>query len=333
MRFLDNNLINTFAHPWVLLALPLPLLLLVWHLYRARHGPSILFGDLKIAHGIPVSMKQRIQKLFPWIRAIALCLGIVALARPQYGVVDRTVRQMGVDISMVIDVSGSMAAQDYHPDRITVAKEAAIDFVRNREADRVHVILFAVDAFLFTPPTLDMGTVEQFLESIYLGIIPSNGTAIGDALAIAVRELDKSDAESRVVVLMTDGENNSGRVQPLEAAEIARALGIPVYTIGVGRNPGPQRSFGGIGLGARGLGFDETELMRMAEMTGGRYYRVTDEDGLRRVYQEVDEMVKSEVQVEETTDYDERFMLFWFPGLALIGLEFFLRAFWLRRLP
>lgn len=328
----QEGFINHFANWWFLLALPLPLMMLAWHLWRHWHRPAVLYSDLSVAAGLPVTLKQRVLGLMPYTRALALCLGIVALARPQYGTVEYSASSLGVDIALSIDVSGSMQETDYRPNRLEAAKQAAIDFVDGRETDRVSVVVFGESAALLCPPTLDMDAAQLFIQAISDGMVGNQATAVGDGLALAVRKLEDSTAKSRVAILLTDGENNSGQIDPLKAGEIAKALGVKVYTIGLGRGGrGQQLPF--LGTMMSNAGFNESTLKQIAEITGGQYFRASDEKSLQEIYDQIDRMEKSEIEVEETADYNERFMLFWFPGLALIGLEFLLRAFWLRRLP
>jgi Ca-activated chloride channel family protein len=280
-------------------------------------------------------MKQRVETLLPWLRTLVLCLGIVALARPQYGDIEYNVKSLGVDIALVIDVSNSMQERDFRPNRLEAAKEAAIEFVSNRLTDRVSVIVFGEFAGTLCPPTLDMATAERFIGAIYDGIIPNNATAIGDGLGTAVKKMEDSPAKSRVAILLTDGENNTGELTPEQASETAKALGVRVYTIGVGRGASFARSrIPGFNLGIQGgQGFDEETLKKIASETGGKYFHATDEKTLKSIYDEIDRMEKSEIEVDESADMNEQFSFFWFPALALLGLEFILRAFWLRRLP
>jgi Ca-activated chloride channel family protein len=327
--------INHFAHPWLLLLFPIPVLLLVAGLVWRRQSPSILFSGLDIARGLPVSFRQRVLQLLPYTRCLVLMLGVVALARPQYGTTTFSSTALGVDIALVLDVSGSMQEQDYPPNRLEAAKAAAISFIKGRTTDRISVVVFGVSAALLCPPTLDMNAAAQFVAAIHDQMINGSATAVGDGLALAVSKLKDSEAKSRVVILLTDGESNSGNISPTQAAEIARALDVRVYTIGMGRagGGGGANLLGGLNFLPSGPGFNEDGLKEIARITGGRYFRSSNNDGLKEIYREIDQLEKTEIEVEETTDYDERFHYFWFPALLLLGLEFLLRAFWLRRLP
>ncbi len=330
-------LINDFQHPYWLLALPIPIILLVVQIIRERRKqPSVIYSDLSIAKNLPGTWKTALLKVFPWTRTLALILGIIALARPQYGTLELRTSAEIVDISLVIDVSGSMQEQDFHPNRLEAAKKAAIQFVEKRKSDRVSVVLFGLNAAILCPPTLDMVSVQSFISRIHNQIINNNKTAVGDGLALAVKQITESKEEdvkvaSRVVVLLTDGESNSGSIQPLQAAEIAESLGVRVYTIGMGG--GSLNRPGFMSLPRARKSFDEESLIEIARITGGKYFHADSDEKLDVIYDEIDQMERTEVKAEESVDYDERFMIFWFPGLLLLGLEFFLRAFLLRRLP
>lgn len=328
---MTTETIFRFLHPWFLAALPIPFLLLGLSLWRRRRGrPGILYSDLSIARDIPKSTRQHVESLLPWTRTAALCLGIVALARPQFGNVEYNVSSLGVDIALVIDVSNSMTITDFRPNRLEAAKSAAIDFVEGRTTDRVTVVVFGEFAGVLCPPTLDMETAKRFIDAIYDGIIPDSATAIGDGLGTAVKKLEDSEAKSRVAILLTDGENNSGTLAPLQAAESAKTLGVRVYTIGVGgdgRIPGMPFSL------PRGSGFDAKTLQEIASITGGKYYHATDEKSLNEIYDEIDQLEKSEIEVDQSADFDEQFPVYLYPALILLGLEIFMQAFWLRRLP
>ena len=318
-----DSMINHFAQPLLLLLLPLPVLFLLWRLWRGVRPPTTLYSDLSITAGLPVSLRQRINSVFPWTRALALCLGIVALARPQYGTVEFDVNSLGLDIALVIDVSGSMQQQDFLPNRLEAAKAAAAQFVSGRQSDRVSVVVFGDQAAVLCPPTLDMGAVTMFINSIRDGIIRNNATAIGDGLGLAVSKLKDSPAKERVVILLTDGENNAGKLDPVQTGQIAAALNVKVHSISVGRVQG----------GRNNPGFDTSEIREISRVTGGLYFHASNEQALKKIYDEIDALEKVEIEVNETATYNERFMFFWFPALVLLALEFLLRGFWIGRLP
>jgi Ca-activated chloride channel family protein len=333
-----QDLVYRFLHPWWLLALPLPFVWLLIQRWRETSSPpAVLYSDLSDLKGLPVSIGQRIHYLLPWGRCLALVLGVLALARPQSGTVEYSSSSLGVDIAMVLDVSGSMQEMDFKPNRLEAMKEAAVKFIRQRESDRVTVVVFGESAGVLCPPTLDMGAAQMFIEAIQDGILRNQSTAVGEGLALGVDKLKDSPAKSRIAILLTDGENNSGKILPMQAAEIAKSLKVRVYTIGVGREElGMALNLGGGQITQMPMArpqFDDKTLKQIAELTGGRYYHATDENALKKVYDEIDQMEKTEIETREAADYNEQFMVFWFPGLFLLALEFLLRAFWLRRLP
>jgi Ca-activated chloride channel family protein len=332
-----SDFINHFAHPWFLAALVLVPVLLLLQRRADRNSPSVLYSDLSIAKGLPRSARQRFMSVIPYSRALVLSLGIIALARPQYGNLELKTSALGVDIALVLDVSGSMLEDDYLPSRLEAAKVAAQAFVKARTTDRISVIVFATSAALLCPPTLDMAAAEQFIGAIHRDMIASGSTAVGDGLGLAVSKLKDSPAKSRVAIVLTDGDSNSGKITPEQAAETAEALKVRVYTIGLTRGNAGGAAMGGL-LGGQAFappsaGFNEEILKNIAERTGGKYFRASNERSLRQIYQEIDALEKTEIEVQQTADYDERFYLFWLPALLLLGIEFLLKAFWLRRLP
>ncbi len=325
-----------FFHPWFLVLLPIPFILLAIQLRgEKKKTPSVVYSDSSFVGQLPKTLKVRALRFLPWVRCLALCLGVIALARPQYGFVEYTTSALGIDIALVLDVSGSMQETDFLPNRLEAAKEAAIEFVDNRKTDRVSVVLFGESAAVLCPPTLDMETAKLFLSSVQDKIISNQRTAIGEGLALAVKQMEQQEektdiARSRVAILLTDGENNAGKINPMQAAEIAKALNVRVYTIGVG---GGMRARGRTFNFRAPASFDAEALKEISEMTDGQYFHATDEKSLNQIYAEIDQLEKTEIETDETADFNEKFMFAWFPALLLLGLEFFLRAFWLRRIP
>jgi Ca-activated chloride channel family protein len=320
-----------FLHPWLLLLLPLPLVWLAWHYAsRARRHPSVLYSDLAGLAMIRPTLRVRLLGLLPVLRAVALLLGILALARPQYGQTERRLSALGLDIALAIDVSNSMMAEDFQPNRLEVAKDVVQDFVAGRESDRISVVVFGATAAVLSPPTFDRNAVNAFVDRIHDGMIDNRKTAIGMGLGLSLSNLEDSEAKSRIVVLLTDGENNEGIISPEQAAEMARALGVRVYTIGMGTNDVMHRGPWGMGAVAS---FDEESLRMIAEKTGGRYYAATNTGALRAIYEEIDRLEKTEIEIDEYENFDERFMLLWLPGLLLLAFELVARGLWLGRLP
>ena len=242
----------------------------------------------------------------------------------------------GIDIVMSVDVSGSMLARDFTPDRLGAAKEVASNFIMDRPNDRIGLVVFAGESFTQCPLTTDKRSLLSLLGSVKSGMI-DDGTAIGNGLATAVNRLRESQAKSKVIILLTDGVNNSGQIAPLTAAEIAQSYGIRVYTVGVGTMgmaPYPAIDmWGHLTFQPMKVEIDEKMLTEIAEMTGGKYFRATDNRRLKDVYDEINQLERSRVEVENFTHYQERFTLFAILALVLLIGEFVLRQTWLRRLP
>ncbi len=326
-----------FAQPWALVAL-LALLPLFWHWWRrAKRPAALLHADLSLFEDAKPTMRVRLRHLPRALRVLFLVLGVIAIAGPESGVVSEEISTFGVDIVTVLDRSSSMLALDFEPDRITVARHTIRDFAEGRERDRVGLVVFAREAFTACPLTLDRRALLGILAGVEIAGREDDGTAIGLGLASAVNRLKESDAESRVVVLVTDGENNAGEIAPLTAAELANELGIRVYTIGVGSygyTPFPQRDrFGRLRRQAVRVEIDEDTLKRIAELTGGRYFRAAEQDALAEVFATIDELERSEIRSEVHVDWSARFQP-WLLAAGLVFLFELLVARWLvGRLP
>lgn len=281
--------------------------------------------------------RLRLRPLLPAMRAAALVLLIIALARPQKTLQEEEIKAEGIDIMLAIDLSSSMLAKDFEPDRLEVCKRVASEFVTKRAYDRVGLSVFAGEAFTQTPLTTDHKIVKEFMAGLECGML-EDGTAIGMGLATAINRLKDSPSASKIVILLTDGVNNVGYVKPLTAAEIAQELGVKVYTIGVGTNgdaltPVSRRSDGRYIFGLARVEIDEALLQQIAEMTGGKYFRALSEQGLEDIYDEIDALEKTEIDVTVIKRYSERF--YWFAGMALLllCLEILLRYTVLRTIP
>ncbi len=310
------------ADPWfLLLAALIPLL--VWrYLIRRRDGEgSLRFSSTMAMEGIRSTWTVWARHVFFGIRMAALLLLIAAMARPQRGTEEEEVLTEGVDIMVAFDASGSMAAEDFEPrNRLFVAKAVVRSFVEGLRHDRVGLVVFAGKALTRCPLTLDYSVLLGVLDDIQLGMI-EDGTAIGSALAASLNRLRLSKAKSKVIVLVTDGVNNRGEIQPLDAAKIARALGVKIYTVGVGsrgmaRFPVTDPAYGRIYMNLP-VEIDEASLRRIAETTGGIYYRATDRPSLERIFREIAALEKTKIEVKAYTHYRELFMIFLFPALAL----------------
>ena len=261
---------------------------------------------------------------------------IFALARPQTGITSETILTEGIDIVLVIDISSSMLAEDLQPNRMEAAKEVAANFVAGRRHDRIGLVAFAGEAFTQAPLTLDYSVVMTLLAELDIGMI-EDGTAVGMGLATAVKRLQASDADSKVVILLTDGSSNRGEIGPITAAQLARALGVRVYTIGAGsrgtaRVPINDPLRGQVYANMR-VDIDEETLREVAALTGGRYFRAMDREGLGEIYAEIDELERTEIEVENFTQFAERFPLVLAFGLMLIMMELGLSQTVMRKLP
>lgn len=330
-------MIFRFASPWLLLLLLIPVALALLPLLtrnRLRNA-TLQYSDLRLTNPLRPSIRQRLRFILPALRLIALALLIVALARPQSGNAREIISGEGVDIAIVLDISGSMAALDFEPNRLGAARQVIHDFIDQRQYDRIGLVIFATEAFSQVPPTLDYGVLKRILDETQVSwdIGLDSGTAIGLGLANGANMLRDSEADSRVIILLTDGANNSGQIDPLTAAEIAQALDIRVYTIGAAR-PGPAAlPFPDGRIEYRDSEIDEETLKDIAEITGGLYFRAEDEVGLQEIYDTINELERSQVEVRTFTRYTELAIWFILPAALLLVLEALLRRTLLRKIP
>ncbi len=283
------------------------------------------------------SIRGQLRGLLPLLRALCIGALIIALARPQQVLKEEEIKAEGIDIAMVMDLSSSMLAQDFKPDRLEVSKRVAAEFVDKRKFDRVGLAVFAGEAFTQCPLTTDHGVVKDFLENLKCGIL-EDGTAIGMGLATGVNRLKDSEAKSKVIILLTDGVNNAGYIKPLTSAEIAQEFNIKVYTIGVGSTgealtPVSRRSDGRYIFGLARVEIDEALLQQIAEMTGGKYFRATSAEGLKKIYAEIDLLERTEMDITSIKRYSEEFHRFAFWGMMFLILELVLRYTFLRAIP
>jgi len=327
-----------FATPFILLLLLLVPLYVVLEIRWRRARPVVAFPHLDLAKS--VSGRRGVWKRFivPTLRAAALALVVLALARPQAGRGTETVLTEGIDIVLAIDVSGSMKAEDFQPkNRLAVAKEVVADFIEGRRSDRIGMVVFAARSFTQCPLTLDYNVLRELLESVEIGMIDERKTAIGTAIATAANRLRESDADSRVIVLLTDGRSNAGEIDPVTAAEAARALGIRIYAIGAGTPEGGPIPVDDPVWGKRYVhaetDIDEETLGRIAEITGGRYFRATSESMLKDVYERIDELETTKIEVKHFTHYTELAARFIIAALAVVVLELLARVTIVRRSP
>lgn len=329
-----------FRYPWLLLLILL-VPLVVYLRYGRKRKTAIRFSDgSQLAH-LPPSWAVLAQPVLPVLYGIALILAVIALARPQKGLEESNVRAEGIDIILCIDVSTSMLAEDFATatraiNRIDASKEVLEKFIESRTYDRMGLVAFAAMPFTMAPLSMDHGWLLQQVQRLETGVLP-DGTAIGSGLSAAVNRLRDSEAKSKIVVLLTDGINNSGDITPLNAAKAAQALGIKVYTIGAGTDGLvriPLRDpFGGTRYVRQPSEIDEPTLKEMASMTGGKFYRARDMNTLKAVYEEIDQLEKTEINVDQYRYFEERFQPFLAFALGCLMLEKLLALTRLGRLP
>lgn len=315
----------TFANPWLLLLLAVIPLLILHYRWQRKRVPAVRFSSLADARKIRVGWPRWIRHILFASKLVALTLLILSLARPQKGYTEEEILTEGVDIIVTLDVSGSMAAEDFSPrNRLFVAKDVVKKFIQKRRYDRIGMVVFAADSFTKCPLTLDYGVLMRLLDDVQLGTL-RDGTAIGTALATSVNRLKSTKAESKVIVLLTDGVNNAGEIDPLTAAEIAKAFGIKVYAIGVGnKGLAPFPVDNPLGGGKRyvqiPVELDEEILQQVVELTEGQYFRATDKNSLEEIFKTIDALEKSEVKVKSYSRYNELFALFLIPAMGLLFL-------------
>jgi Ca-activated chloride channel family protein len=324
-----------FAQPkfiWLFLLLPL---LVAWYVFvynKRRPTLQISTTDGFKAHR---SIRYYLQHLPFACRCIAVAFVIVALARPQSTSKSESIHTEGIDIVLCLDISSSMLAQDFKPNRLEAAKDIATQFIAERISDRLALIVFAGESFTQCPLTTDRVTLVNLLKDVECGMI-EDGTAIGNGLATSVSRLEDSKSVSRVVILLTDGVNNSGEVPPIMAAEIAQTYGIRVYTIGVGTigtAPYPMMTPYGVQMQQMKVEIDEDMMHTIAEMTGGKYFRATSNTKLLEIYKEINQMEKAKVEVDSLTHLKEEFLPYAIFALIFLLLDIILRLTILRRLP
>ena len=325
-----------FEYPKLLWLLLVPALLLAHYLYRELCGRSphvrvSAAAPWKAAGASPLAVLRHLPFA---LRLAALSLIIVCIARPRSSSEMEKVDSEGIDIVLAMDVSTSMLARDFKPDRISAAKDIAIEFIAERPTDRMGIVVFAGESYTQCPLTTDRATLINLMKEVTTDLI-EDGTAIGNGLATAVARMMDSDAKSRVVILLTDGVNNRGEISPETAAEIAKTYGIRVYTIGVGANgtaPYPVMTPWGVEMRDVQVEIDETLLQSIADATGGRYFRATDNTKLSEIYSEINRMEKARTTIDSFPVYKELYGKYALAALVCLLLELLLRIL-LRRLP
>ena len=328
--------IDSWANPGYLYLLAIIPLLIVWYWFRHRNRePEMNFSDLGAFEGETKSSKVWLRHSLFVLRLLALGLLIVAMARPQSTSRKKNISVEGSDIVMALDVSSSMLARDFKPDRLEAAKKIAKNFISKRPDDRIGLVIFSGEAFTQVPLTTDHAMINDMFREIKSGMI-EDGTAIGDGLATAVSRLEESDAISKVVILLTDGVNNAGSVDPMSAAEIAKLYGVRVYTIGIGSRgyaPYPVQTAFGTQMQQMKVQIDEDLLQKIAKETGGHYFRATGNAKLREIFKEIDKLEKSKIDIQEFRKKYEMFLPFALIALGLFIFELLLRYMVFRRIP
>lgn len=313
----------TWANPewfWLLLIVPILIAVSLWR-YFTKRQPGLTFSSLNAFSGISQSWRTYGTWIAPLLQWLAVALIILALARPQLKNTTVERHAEGIDIMLVLDISTSMRAEDLQPNRFEAARSVAKEFISNRRSDRIGLAVFAGNSYTVVPPTLDYDMLKNMLSELEMGVI-KDGTAIGMGIATAVNRLKSSDAKSKVIILLTDGQNNSGKIDPVTAADLARTFEIKIYTIGVGTHgtaPYPVRSplFGKRYQQVK-VNIDEDMLTRIAKMTGGQYFRATDNEALKNIYEQIDKLETTEVKEIIYTQTKDLYLRFLLPALLLL---------------
>lgn len=326
----------TFHNPEYLFGLLVLIPMVYWFLKELhRSDASLQISSNRNLVAFPRSLKVKLMNVPYYLRFLSVALLIIAIARPQSSNSWRTENTEGIDIMIALDISGSMLAEDFRPNRLEASKSVANEFILSRPNDNIGLVLFAAKSFTQCPLTTDHAVLINLFNSINYGMI-EDGTAIGLGLANAVARLKESKAISKVVILLTDGDNNRGDIAPVSAGELAQAMGIRVYTIGVGSQGMvniPIQTPMGMQYQQIESAFDERPLKEIAEMTGGQYFRATNNEKLRSIYAEIDQMEKTKINVREYSKKYEEYFLFALAALVLLIAEVLMRNVYLRKIP
>jgi Ca-activated chloride channel homolog len=327
---------NTFKNPGLLYLLLALIPLIVWYFFRHRKSTaSLQVSGTAAFRNVPLTIRHYLRHVPFILEMVAISMFIIALARPQSSTSWENVTTEGIDIVVALDISTSMLAMDFNPNRLEAAKKVAMEFISGREHDRMGLVVFAGEAFTQCPLTTDRAVLLNLFGDIKTGLI-EDGTAIGNGLATAVARLKDSDAVSRIVILLTDGENNRGEVAPLTAAEISKTYGIRVYTVGVGSigtAPYPVPTAFGTQVQQMEVKIDEGMLKQIAQITDGKYFRATNNLKLAEIYKEIDRLEKSKIDVKEFSRRTEEFMPYALAGLILLLAGLFLKLSIFRNIP
>ncbi|MBX7108181.1 MAG: VWA domain-containing protein [Chitinophagales bacterium] len=335
-----NNLSHIqFANQWVLWFIPAVLILAVvwWYFRWKKNSPAFELSSTASFAGYGMPLKAVLKKLLAVLRVIAVVLLLIALARPQTTYDEQKVTTEGIDIVLALDVSSSMLAKDFSPNRLEASKKEALTFIDGRQHDRIGLVIFSGESFTQCPATIDHAILKNQLSQIKNGLL-EDGTAIGMGLATATRRLKESDAKSKVVILMTDGVNNKGLIDPLTACDLAIQYGVRVYTIGIGTNgkamtPVAMSPDGGFIFDYQDVQIDESLLKDIAKKTGGQYFRATDNKKLKEIYTQIDKLEKTKIEMSAFQRKTEKFHAFALLAGILLLLEMLCRYFILKSVP
>jgi Ca-activated chloride channel family protein len=330
-----------FNNPWAFVFIPVVISFIIFSVLRKQDLPSLRYSSGELVRDLKPTLKITLYKGMILLRIAALFFLVTALSRPQQMLEESKIVSEGIDIVLALDTSTSMLAEDFkleeqRANRLDVVKNVVSKFISNRHSDRIGIVAFASRAYTVSPLTLDYGWLMQNLDRVTIGMI-EDGTAIGSGMSSALNRLKDTEAKEKVIILLTDGRNNAGKISPLTAAEAAEALNIKIYTIGAGTKglaPYPAEDFFGNRVYRQvKIEIDEKSLRKIARKTGARYFRATDTDSLRKIYEEIDELEKTPIEEKGYTEYRELFHLFLIPGLLLLIIEIILRNTLLRRIP
>jgi len=326
----------TFAYPivlWFLLLIPV---IIYWYWKKQNKvTPDFNFSSLQIFSRAPKTLKEKLANIPAWLRILSIAFFIVAAARPQSFSSGENVYTEGIDIAMLLDISGSMLAEDFKPNRVEAAKKVIDDFIAGRTNDKIGLVVFSGESFTQCPLTIDYSVLRNLLKEIHTGMI-EDGTAIGNAIANGVKRLKDSKSKSKVMILLTDGVNNRGEIDPLTAAQIAQKFGIRIYTVGVGTigdAPYPFQTPFGIRYQMVPVEIDENILKQISSITGGKYFRATDNRKLVQIYEEIDRLEKTRAEITSYRNAKELFYSWAFIGLFLLLADVGLSRTYLRKLP
>ncbi len=329
-----------FKNIWICLLIPL-IWIVGFVLQRKRIDAHIVFSSFTCFGTLKTSIKIVFLKNMYIVRLIVLSLFLIALSGPYSALEHTEVISEGIDIILAVDASGSMAAEDFkvngkRKNRLAIVKEVVRDFIGNREGDRIGVVVFAGRAYTVSPLTTDYDWLLENFDRVELGLIQEEGTAVGSAVASSLNRLEEAQAKSKIIVLLTDGVSNAGKIEPLDAADAAQSLGVKIYTIGAGSKgpvPYPANFMGRTVYQNVEIDIDEDTLRKMAEKTEGQYFRATDTQSLREVYKKIDELEKVEITQSGYREIKQLFHYFLMGALLLLGLELILKNTWLMKVP